>query len=121
MRLLAAWAGHTDASREFSLDIGLSLIAAGMKRREAADLMGITESELSRQLAGVEPLSAWRLANLPTEFWMALWTRRAKRIGAEFLSPEQTALVKGAATLGKRRMAKMFQIVGGRDQERKEA
>jgi hypothetical protein len=121
MRLLTAWAGHTDASRELSMDIGLSLIAADMKRREAAELMGITESELSRQLAGAEPLSAWRLANLPAEFWMALWTRRAKRIGAEFLTPEQTALVKGAATLGRKRMIKMFQVVGGRDRERKEA
>ena len=34
--------------------------------------MGLSQANLSRQLAGVEHLSFWRMFSLPREFWQEL-------------------------------------------------
>ena len=118
--LFVAWTGHTDASRDLAIDIGAAMVSAGMKREEAAALMGITAPELSRQLAGVEPLNLWRLWSLPVAFKVWLFIRQAKRVGAEFLTPEHLAIVQGAAALGKKKMSKMF-LVPQQPQQQKES
>ena len=100
----AAWMGHTEESRQLALDIAVAL-DAHMERKEAAALMGLHPADLSKQLAGRDPLNAWRLANLPACFWLAFLVARAKRIGAELMTADQLALLKGAAALGPRLLA----------------
>jgi hypothetical protein len=41
----------------------------GLSQKRAALEMGIPESQLSRQLAGTEHLSLWRMHGLSREFW----------------------------------------------------
>lgn len=98
----AAWSGHTDASRALAADITAALDAAFTKREHAADAMGLHPADLSRQLSGRDPLNLWRLADLPLAFWLALLRARCRRIGAELLTPDQVALLKGAAAMGSR-------------------
>jgi predicted transcriptional regulator len=42
---------------------------AGLTQKEAASRLDITQSALSKQLAGVEHLSFWRALSLGPEFW----------------------------------------------------
>jgi hypothetical protein len=42
---------------------------AGLTHKEAASRLDITQSALSKQLAGVEHLSLWRALHLGAEFW----------------------------------------------------
>lgn len=49
--------------------VGKSLGRAGLSQKAAAADLGITESALSKQLAGTEHLSFWRMCSLPREFW----------------------------------------------------
>jgi hypothetical protein len=102
----AAWSGHTDASREFAIDVKDALLdlkaETGIKLKEAAALMGISDTDLSKQLAGLEPLSLWRLAALPWEFRFALFKRQLRRRGAEIVTAEDIARVRA---LFARRMA----------------
>ena len=97
----AAWNGHTDQSRELAQDIAVA-IDAHMKRETAASLMGIHAADLSRQLAGRDPLNLWRLTSLPADFWLAFLAARTKRLGGEVLTADQLALLKGAAAMGPR-------------------
>ena len=106
--LTAAWAGHTEMSREMAQDIARALELAGLKHSDAAARMGITLPMLSRQLAGVEPLNVYRLGFLPIEFHAAWLQLRAKRIGGELLPADQLALVRGAAVLGFKRMTRVL-------------
>jgi hypothetical protein len=101
----AAWAGHTDDSREMAEDIRKALDAIGMLDKEAASLMGLTVPQLSKQLAGREPLSVYRLCYLPVQFHLQWLRFRSKRIGGAFIEPELVEFLKGAARAG-RRMAK---------------
>jgi hypothetical protein len=59
------WLAHSADSKGMADDLRLALADCGMRDKEAAIVMGITEPQLSRQLAGLEMLSAWRMANLP--------------------------------------------------------
>lgn len=52
--------------------VGKSLGRAGLSQKQAASDLGITESALSKQLAGTEHLSFWRMHALPPEFWREL-------------------------------------------------
>lgn len=106
--LATAWAGHTEMSREMAQDIVRAFELAGLKHDTAATLMGVTLPMLSRQLAGVEPLNVYRLGFLPIEFHVAWLQLRAKRIGGELLPADQLALVRGAAVLGFKRMARVL-------------
>lgn len=49
----------------------LALERSGISRKEAAITMRLTEQRLSEALNGRSPLSVFRLADLPDEFWDA--------------------------------------------------
>lgn len=103
----AAWIGHTDQSREMAQDVHDAIVHdCALKLETAAGTMGLTLPQLSRQLAGREPLNHWRLAALGIQFEIKLAARRLRRVGADVLTPEQIALLRGAARLGPRRMLK---------------
>jgi hypothetical protein len=52
--------------------VSKSLGRAGLSQKVAAADLGITESALSKQLAGTEHLSFWRMLNLGPDFWSEL-------------------------------------------------
>lgn len=104
--VFAAWAGHTDASRSMAQDIDRALDMAGIKHTDAAERMGLTLPQLSRQLSGVEPLNLYRLCQLPTEFKLAWLRCHAGRIGASVVTAEEREFILGCARLGLKRMAK---------------
>jgi hypothetical protein len=107
--LAAAWLGHTDESRAYALDIIGAFQDIGMSHKEASIDMGLSsEQQLSRQLAGTEPLNAYRLGYLPSRFKVALLRRQAVRLGAAVLAPEDLALIRGAAALGAERLADLI-------------
>lgn len=106
--LVAAWVGHTDASREWAQDIASALAGCGLKHEAAAAVMEIHPADFSRQLSGRDPLNLWRLASLPAGFWLALFALRVGRIGGVVWTADQVALVRGAAEMGVRHMAKML-------------
>jgi len=83
---VSAWAGHTDASREMAQDIARAFELADLKHDAAAQLMGLTAQQLSRQLAGCEPFNLWRLGFLPIAFHTAWIERRSARIGAALIN-----------------------------------
>lgn len=65
----AAWAGrHTPESRAVADDVITALGKLGIQRQQAADRMGISDDQLARQLAGLEMLSAYRLAQIGPDF-----------------------------------------------------
>lgn len=69
----AAWIGHTPASRSMADAIVRACRMCGMTQKELAIDMGLTPEQLSAQLAGREPLNAWRLFGMTsTEFRRAL-------------------------------------------------
>lgn len=109
---VSAWVGHTDASREYAEDFPLALADIGLSQKAAAIVMGLTDQQLSRQLRGTEPLSAYRVCLLPAAFHLAFFKRRCARLGADVLTPEQVQYLRGAASLGVRKMAKMLPDVG---------
>jgi hypothetical protein len=105
----AAWTGHTDESRQYAQDIADSFAEIGMSHKEASITMRLTdEAELSKQLAGTKPLNAFRLAYLPSAFHLCLLRRRAARLGAAVIAPEDLALIRGAAALGAKKVAEMI-------------
>ena len=105
----AAWTSHTDDSRDFAHDIANAIDDIGMSRKEASITMRLTdEAELSKQLAGTKPLNAFRLAYLPSAFHVAFLRRRAARLGAAVIPPEDLALIRGAAVLGVQKIAELI-------------
>lgn len=52
--------------------VGRAFGRSGLTQKVAASELGITESALSKQLAGAEHLSFWRMHSLPVEFWREL-------------------------------------------------
>jgi len=107
--LCAAWAGHTEESRAYALDIIHTLLDIGMSHKQASIEMGLTdEQELSKQLAGTKPLNAFRLSYLPRRFHLALLRRQADRYGAAVIAPEDLALIRGAAALGPERVEQLI-------------
>jgi len=107
--LAAAWVGHTEESRAYALDIVGALLDIGMSHKEASIDMGLTdEAELSKQLAGTKPLNAFRLSSLPRRFHVAFLRRQADRYGAAVLAPEELALIRGAAVLGRDRVEELI-------------
>lgn len=119
LTLSAAWHGHTDESRELARDISAALAACDLSEKAAAITMGIHPTDFSRQLAGRDPLSIWRLSALPADFWLALVGKRAARIGGALLTPEQLTLLRGAAVMGPSRMKKM--VLPNEQDERRRA
>ena len=108
---ISAWNGHTLESREYAADIIGALADAGISHKAATiDMKLSNEQQLSRQLAGTEPLNAFRLALLPMGFHCAFLRRRAARLGAAVIAPEDLALIRGAATLGLRRLPRTLRF-----------
>lgn len=105
--ICAFWCGHTDRSRLVAQIVRDSIAALGWKEEYAAHLMRITPAQFSRQLAGVESLSAWRLAELPDEFQREYEQRRAALRGARVLEATELSLVRGFCAMPKRQMLKM--------------
>lgn len=106
--LIAAWVGHTDVSRELAQDVIAAIDAAFDKRERAAVEMGLHPADLSRQLAGRDPLNFWRLASLGWPFWIAFCAARMARVGGLVLTSEQLTLIKGFAALPKRMLRMAF-------------
>ena len=105
----AAWTSHTDESRDYAQDIVGALADIGMSHKEASITMRLTdEAELSKQLAGTKPLNAYRLSFLPMGFHVAFLRRRAARLGAAVIAPEDLALIRGAAVLGVKKIAELI-------------
>lgn len=105
---LAAWLGHTDQSRELTTDLDAAFAERGFKHGAAVRDMGLTnEPQLSRQLAGSEPLNMLRFASLPDDVKLAFYRRQVCRLGGVVLDATQASLLRGAAALGAKRMAKM--------------
>lgn len=75
----AAWAGHTPESRTVAEDVIGAWAEIGMSRKEAAYLMGVPEEQLSRQVNGIEMLSAYRLAQCGPRFREAYHRRQLAR------------------------------------------
>ena len=88
--LLIAWAGHDEWSQALSCDVLKAIHRSGMTQTEAAIWMWGDDghgAQLSRQLAGLEQLSAYRLARLPVSFHVEFVKVRAKRFGCEVVEP----------------------------------
>src|SRR5262245_16863610 len=73
------WQGHTKESRANAVHVERALRECGISKYEAAEMMGISEPQLSRQLSGVEHLSAHRLQSLPKAFHLLYDEIRAGR------------------------------------------
>lgn len=54
--------------------VARALGRAGLSQKQAAAEMGISEAQLSRQLAGTENLSFWKMHTLPPSFWEEVLT-----------------------------------------------
>lgn len=52
--------------------VGRALGRAGLSQKHAAADIGLNEAQFSRQLAGIENLSFWKMHALPPEFWQEL-------------------------------------------------
>jgi hypothetical protein len=103
---VAAWCGHTEKSRMQAQAVKVALDAVYPRKWYlAAERMGISENQLSRQVAGTEPLNLWRLADLPDEWHAAYDSARAQLRGAVVIEPDTLSLIRGAVAIGKRRMA----------------
>lgn len=99
---MAMWREHTPESRLLAEDISAALDVVGPKHGSlAAIIFDAKEStalpRLSRALSIGEPLNIYRLAVLGPEFWIAFCTRVIRRYGGEVFTPEQVALLRGAA------------------------
>jgi hypothetical protein len=119
--VFAAWVGHTDESRALANDIIGALIACGISEKAAALTMGVHPTDLSKQLAGRDPLNVWRLTALPKAFWFALLTRIAVRIGGYYLTPDLFALFKSAAAMGPRMLATVLHHHSDTEESRRRA
>jgi hypothetical protein len=103
--VLGAWLGHTDESRADAEDIRTAIKAVGLLEKQAADFMGLTVPQWSKQLAGREPLNHYRLSLLFKArpdcklHWLRL---QAKRVGGLFVEPELVGYLKTAARAGRR-------------------
>lgn len=108
MMFLSAWIGHTDKSRIDAQCMRVAISALGWKFAYVAERLGVNEKRLVRQLAGQEPLNHWRLAELPDEFHRAYDRAKAQIRGAAILEAEDVSVLRGVASLGRRRMLKIF-------------
>jgi len=71
--------------------VTLALSKAGISQKQAALIMGLTESRLSEALNGRSPLSVWRLAELPDDFWDAFMSLEAEARDGLLVSAPQLA------------------------------
>jgi hypothetical protein len=105
--IVSLWVGHTPRSLALAHVVRETIAALGWKESYFAALMKIAPSRASRQLAGVEPLNLWRLAELPDAFQVEYDRRRAAMRGAVVLEPPDLSLVRGFCAMDSREMQKM--------------
>jgi hypothetical protein len=105
--LIAAWAGHTEQSREMAKSLTAALKHHDLKHETAAQYMGLGFEDLCKQLAGTKPLNLWRIAYLPRVVYTTYLRLEARRFGADLLTAEDRALILSAASIGWKRMAKI--------------
>ena len=117
--LLTAWIGHTDRSRADAHAIRATLGALGWKYADVAAQLGIDEKRFCRQLAGIEPLNHWRLADLPEDFHREYDRQRAAVRGALVLEPDMLTLIRGALAIGRKRMASVLPQLAEHQQRRR--
>ncbi len=125
--LVAAWVGHTDASRGMAHSFTAALAHHEVKHETASELLRLSDPEdLSKQLRGLKPFNAWRVGYLAVDrpdVYLTYLRFEARRMGAELITPDERALLVGFAsatvTAGKKRMAQMFPAIF--QQERKRA
>jgi hypothetical protein len=106
---VAAWAGHTPASKAFADDIQFAIRDAATSQKELAYEMGIAPEKFSRQLAGLEPLNAFRLWGMtPVDFRVCLVERQAMRLGATVVRQAHISelIARVEELTGQRRMVK---------------
>lgn len=98
---IAAWNGHTEASLRMAGVIDRARGRMGWSRKEFAGKLRVSESQLSRQMAGLEGFSLWRLADLGNGFLLAYLHELAATVGAEVIEAtelrELVLAVKGLA------------------------
>lgn len=105
----AAWIGHTPESREYAEDILATMREVGMAQKEMAYALGLSAEKFCRQLAGLEPLNAWRLqAYTSPVFRAALVKRQAARLGIGLVNEAHVAQLIASVEelIGSKRMAK---------------
>lgn len=107
----AAWAGHTDISREMAQNFANALDAHQVKVETCAGWMGLDREDLSKQLAGQKPLNLWRIGFVMHEaphVYLTFLELETKRFGATLITAEDRAFVLSAARLGQKKMARML-------------
>lgn len=93
----------TEESTRLAHDVAAAIDAV-MPRKAAADLIGVSEADLSHMLSGRKPLNLLRFTAppLPESFWHALMERRALHLGGMYVKPELVTLLQSVASLRKR-------------------
>lgn len=120
--ILAAWMGHSPRSQAIAQCVRDSFKALGWKDEYAASLMKLANApQLSRQLAGIEPLNLWRLADLPDAFWQEYDRRRVGLRGGVVLEAPDLSLIRGACVLGSKSMARFTTPHEAKSAERQHA
>lgn len=104
------WGGHTDRSRALAQCVADAIDALGWKREYAAALMQISPAQLTRQLAGLEHLSALRLAELPDDFQREYDRRRASLRGGVVLEAPDLSLIRGFVQMPRKQAVKMLRV-----------
>ncbi len=97
----------TDLSVAVQSCVEAAIADCGELLKGAAYLMDIPLSLLSEGLKGEKHLSLQRLTNLGPLFLLHFCKRVMAKLGGVALSADEVALLRGAATLGRKRMAKM--------------
>lgn len=89
--------------------VARALGRAGISQKAAAVDLGITPQALSKQLAGAEHLSLWRMHALPPEFW-----REVIELMCEYhqICIGQTALERADMELGRAFRESVSKAVG---------
>lgn len=90
---LAAWVA-TDASRHTGAQIALAIRMGGVPQKNAAAVMGLSEAQLTEQLAARQPLNHFRLDQLFAAYPQvenAYHALRAERRGLCFISTAELA------------------------------
>ena len=107
--VLAAWA-PTQKATELAADIFAALDGT-YTRKEAAALLGVTESLLSDWAQCRKPLNWFRFADLDARFWDVLQDRMAERVGGVYVRPQLVTLLRAASTLKRTPLKSLFSTV----------
>lgn len=88
--VVALWSAERE-DLDWRDDVLAAQKAAGLAQKDFAYCLGISEAQVSDQLALRGHLSEWRMRKLPREFHVALYQRRLQRWGIRAVD-DQTIL-----------------------------